>query len=85
MKCSTCIFRYGCDDATMHDCIQNGFTHYERDSRVISRGDWIRHMNDEELAQLLNDFRCGNCLRRGNNCFPGDLEAWLKQPMKEEQ
>ena len=83
MKCNTCLTRYNCDAFTAHECHVSDFRHYERDESIVSRGDWVRHMNDEELAQFLNDFRCGNCLRRGNNCFPGDLELWLTQPMKE--
>jgi hypothetical protein len=45
-----------------------------------TNADLIRAMSDEELAVLLDSFRCGNCMRRGNNCFPGSLEDWLRQP-----
>ena len=45
-----------------------------------TNADRIRSMSNEELACLLDSFRCGNCMRRGNNCFPSDLRAWLRRP-----
>jgi len=43
-----------------------------------TNGDRIRTMSDEELADFLAHFKCGNCMRNGNNCFPGNMEDWLK-------
>jgi len=48
--------------------------------KVITNGDRIRAMSDEELAALLDEFKCGNCMRRGNFCFPSNIEDWLRQP-----
>lgn len=82
MKCDTCLLRYHCDHISAHECQTNEFNRYEKDERIQTHGDWVRSMNDDELAQFLSDLRCGNCMRRGNNCFPGSMDVWVKEQMK---
>lgn len=59
------------------------------DQEVLSppptNADRIRAMSDEELAEFIQGQRvCNICHRRMNNCFPSDVESWLREPVKED-
>jgi hypothetical protein len=46
--------------------------------------DRIMKMSIEELAQFLSEISaCSRCLKRGNSCFPGDMEMWLMKEVAE--
>lgn len=50
------------------------------DKVVVDEDTWfayIKSLDVMEMAQFLSDYRCRNCMRRGNSCFPGNTETWL--------
>lgn len=46
---------------------------------IQTRYDRIITMSPEELAQFLDDWKCSSCMKRGNNCFPQNINNWLME------
>ena len=81
------IIGIGCDDVpdcyecklNEDDCIS--WYLYEDEVEPVTNGDNIRTMNNDELAEFIDDVRyCSRCPKNENNCFPNfNTKEWLEK------
>lgn len=78
IECSECKYFNADIDFCVHDeaTVRPGYGCYEGENRILTNGDKIRQMSDEELATLLTEYR--------NDYYLETLD-WLKQEASDDE